>query len=61
MEARDNEGSGRSTSVPLLVRLSDINDNVPHFIDTPYEATLSADLSRFTSKIVVQVHGIMNN
>lgn len=56
IEARDNEGNGRSTSVPLLIRLLDINDNVPHFINTPYEATLTPDLSRFTSKFFVQVH-----
>ena len=56
IEARDNEGSGLSTSAPLLIHLLDINDNVPRFINTPYEVTMSPDLSRFTSKVFVQVH-----
>ena len=54
VEAKDTEGTGRITTVPLLVRLRDENDNAPRFIGTPYEASLTPDLSRFTSRLRVQ-------
>lgn len=55
VEARDGEGTGRSATVPVIIRLLDINDNAPQFIGLPYETNLTPDLSRFTSKVVVQV------
>lgn len=55
VEARDTEGTGRSATVPVIIRLQDINDNAPQFIGLPYETNLTPDLSRFTSKVIVQV------
>ncbi|KAI9561048.1 hypothetical protein GHT06_012004 [Daphnia sinensis] len=54
VEARDMEGTGRSATVPVIIRLLDINDNAPQFIGLPYETNLTPDLSRLTSKVVVQ-------
>lgn len=56
MEARDNEGTGHSATVPVTIKLVDINDNAPHFIGLPYEVSLTPDFSRFTSKVIVQVN-----
>ena len=56
VEVRDNEGTGRSSTVPVVIRLLDINDNAPQFIGLPYEVSLTPDFSRFTSKVVVQVN-----
>ena len=50
------EGTGRSDTVPVIIRLLDINDNAPQFIGLPYETNLTPDLSRLTSKVVVQVY-----
>lgn len=55
MEAKDIDGTGRSTTVPLVIRLLDINDNAPLFVGLPYETNLTPDLTRFTSKVIVQV------
>ena len=59
MEAKDMDGTGRSTTVPLVIRLLDVNDNAPQFINLPYETSLTPDLSRLTSKIIVQVNFLM--
>ena len=53
------DGTGRSTTVPLVIRLLDVNDNAPQFINLPYETSLTPDLSRLTSKIIVQVNFLM--
>lgn len=31
----------KKRTVPVIVRLTDINDNAPEFINTPYETTIS--------------------
>ncbi len=53
------DGTGRSTTVPLVIRLLDVNDNAPQFVNLPYETSLTPDLSRLTSKIIVQVNFLM--
>lgn len=60
IEARDTEGTGRSSTVPLIIHLLDVNDNAPQFVGLPYETNLTPDLSRFTSKVVVQVFHLSN-
>ena len=28
-------------NIPVIVRITDINDNAPEFLNTPYETTIS--------------------
>ncbi|CAG9858014.1 unnamed protein product [Phyllotreta striolata] len=35
------KSSHKKKTIPVIVRLTDINDNAPHFINTPYETTIS--------------------
>ncbi|ALC46613.1 Cad99C [Drosophila busckii] len=32
--------SNKKRNIPIIVRVSDVNDNVPHFVNTPYEITV---------------------
>ncbi|XP_034116106.1 cadherin-99C [Drosophila albomicans] len=32
--------SNKKRNIPLIVRVSDVNDNAPHFMNTPYEITV---------------------
>ena len=32
--------TGKRKTIPLIVTISDINDNTPRFIDLPYVATI---------------------
>lgn len=31
----------KKRTIPVIVRVSDINDNAPKFVNTPYETTVS--------------------
>ncbi len=33
--------TGRNRNIPIIVRVSDVNDNIPEFINTPYEASVA--------------------
>ena len=35
------KNKNKKRTIPVIVRVSDINDNAPHFINTPYETTVS--------------------
>lgn len=35
------KATNKKRSIPVIVRVSDINDNAPHFYNTPYETTVS--------------------
>jgi len=35
------KATNKKRSIPVIVRVSDINDNAPHFHNTPYETTVS--------------------
>jgi len=37
--------SGKRRNIPVIVRISDVNDNAPIFIDQPYNATIPEDLA----------------
>lgn len=48
VEARDNDGSGNSAQVPLILKIIDINDNAPIFEKQIYEFILLSNLKNFT-------------
>ncbi|XP_072939232.1 cadherin-86C-like [Epargyreus clarus] len=54
VEARDNEGVGLRVTVPLIIKLLDVNDNPPEFERTLYEFVLSPSLNNFTSAAFVK-------
>ncbi|XP_013136857.1 PREDICTED: cadherin-86C [Papilio polytes] len=54
VEARDNEGVGLRVTVPLVIKLLDVNDNPPEFERTLYEFVLSPSLNNFTSAAFVK-------
>ncbi|CAK1540663.1 unnamed protein product [Leptosia nina] len=54
VEARDNDGVGLRVTVPLIIKLLDVNDNPPEFERTLYEFVLSPNLSNFTSPAFVK-------
>ncbi|CAF4835343.1 unnamed protein product [Pieris macdunnoughi] len=54
VEARDNDGVGLRITVPLIIKLLDVNDNPPEFERTLYEFVLSPSLSNFTSSAFVK-------
>lgn len=35
------KATNKKRSIPVIVRVSDNNDNAPHFENTPYETTVS--------------------
>ncbi|KAJ9594672.1 hypothetical protein L9F63_014006, partial [Diploptera punctata] len=49
VEAADMNGEGNKATVPLVVKVEDINDNVPHFEKNEYEFVLSNDLHSLTT------------
>lgn len=53
VEARDNDGSGNRAQVPLVIKLIDVNDEVPTFEKDLYEFILAADLKSFTTAAVI--------
>lgn len=54
VEARDNEGVGLRVTVPLIIKLLDVNDNPPEFERAVYEFVLSPSLNNFTSAAFVK-------
>lgn len=54
VEARDNEGVGLRITVPLIIKLLDVNDNPPEFERSLYEFVLSPSLNNFTSSAFVK-------
>lgn len=54
VEARDNDGVGLRVTVPLIIKLLDVNDNPPEFERSLYEFVLSSSLSNFTSSAFVK-------
>ncbi|KAJ2950154.1 hypothetical protein O0L34_g11506 [Tuta absoluta] len=54
VEARDNDGVGLRVTVPLNIKLLDVNDNPPEFERSLYEFVLSPSLSNFTSAAFVK-------
>ncbi|XP_052739309.1 cadherin-86C [Bicyclus anynana] len=54
VEARDNDGVGLRVTVPLIIKLLDVNDNPPEFERAVYEFVLSPNLNNFTSAAYVK-------
>ncbi|CAG4973816.1 unnamed protein product [Parnassius apollo] len=54
VEARDNDGVGLRITVPLIIKLLDVNDNPPEFDRSLYEFVLSPSLNNFTSTAMVK-------
>lgn len=54
VEARDNDGVGLRVTVPLIIKLLDVNDNPPEFERLQYEFVLSPSLNNFTSAAFVK-------
>lgn len=48
VEARDNDGTGNSAQVPIILKIIDVNDNAPIFEKPIYEFILSSNLRNFT-------------
>ncbi|XP_046479763.1 uncharacterized protein [Neodiprion pinetum] len=54
VEARDENGRGLSSAVPLIVNLLDVNDNAPIFDKPIYEFILNSDQTNFTSPAFIR-------
>lgn len=55
MEARDMDGVGLATTVPLIIHVLDINDETPVFQDTPIQFILTQDMRNFTERAFIKV------
>lgn len=55
VEARDMDGSGLATTVPLIIHVLDINDETPIFQDTPIQFVLTQDMRNFTERAFIKV------
>lgn len=54
VEARDNDGIGNRATVPLIIKLLDVNDETPEFERSIYEFILAANLRNFTSPAIIK-------
>lgn len=46
----------KKRNIPIIVRVSDVNDNPPKFVNTPYEATIAeVSLLFFYSKTYIEI------
>lgn len=54
IEARDNEGIGNRATVPLVIKLLDVNDVAPEFERPVYEFILASNLRNFTSPAFIK-------
>lgn len=54
VEARDNLGEGNRNTVPLIISLSDINDNPPIFLQRKYETRLFENRRAFETPLQVE-------
>lgn len=61
VEARDMDGGGLVTTVPLIVHVLDINDETPVFLDTPIQFILSQDMRNFTERAFIKVFILKKN
>lgn len=52
------EGLGNKGSVPLVIRLLDVNDETPRFERETYEFILQPSLKNFTSRAFIKVRRI---
>lgn len=55
VEARDMDGQGLATTVPLIIHVLDINDETPIFQDTPIQFVLTQDMRNFTERAFIKV------
>lgn len=55
VEARDENGRGLRSTVPLIVNLLDVNDNAPVFDKLIYEFILNSDQTNFTYPAFIRV------
>ncbi|XP_030081615.1 cadherin-86C [Drosophila hydei] len=53
VEARDMDGVGNRAQVPLIIKLIDVNDEVPVFDKDLYEFILATDLMSFTTSAII--------
>lgn len=53
VEARDNDGTGNRAQVPLIIKLIDVNDEIPTFEKDLYEFILSSDSQSFTTPAII--------
>ncbi|XP_051862592.1 cadherin-86C isoform X2 [Drosophila albomicans] len=53
VEARDMDGNGNRAQVPLIIKLIDVNDEVPVFDKDLYEFILATDLQSFTTNAFI--------
>ncbi|KAL4084794.1 hypothetical protein QTP88_027696 [Uroleucon formosanum] len=54
VEARDMDGSGLATTVPLIIHVLDINDETPVFQDMPIQFVLTQDMRNFTERAFIK-------
>nr|CAD7425611.1 unnamed protein product [Timema monikensis] len=53
VEARDMEGSGNRATVPLIIKLIDVNDETPYFEKDQYDFFLTPSLRNFTTPAII--------
>ncbi|KAK6645399.1 hypothetical protein RUM43_001676 [Polyplax serrata] len=54
VEAKDMEGTGNMATVPLIIKLLDVNDETPRFERPTFEFILQPNLRNFTSRAFVR-------
>ncbi|XP_015369769.1 PREDICTED: cadherin-86C [Diuraphis noxia] len=54
VEARDMDGRGLATTVPLIIHVLDINDETPVFQDMPIQFVLTQDMRNFTERAFIK-------
>lgn len=55
LQAKDDEGNGLSSVVPLKISLLDSNDNAPEFTSKSYRAVIDEGATKFEPPLQVQV------
>lgn len=55
VEARDMEGTGLLATVPLIIRILDVNDETPVFENAPFHFTLTSDMRNFSNRAFIKV------
>jgi cadherin 23 len=54
VEARDNLGEGNRNSVPLIITIQDVNDEIPTFLQRKYETRLFENRRAFETPLQVE-------
>lgn len=49
------EGTGLLATVPLVIRILDVNDETPMFENAPFHFTLTPDLRNFSTRAFIKV------